>query len=94
MILLFFAVAGFIYMKSKVRDETILRNFPKEVKDAFDLRMKYTGVLLAFILVITLLYFVAILINILIKINKSFFFCVPFWIAPTVLLEFQIHCFH
>jgi hypothetical protein len=58
MILLFFAVAGFIYMKSKVRDETILRNFPKEVKDAFDLRMKYTGVLLAFILVITLLYFV------------------------------------
>ena len=57
-ILLFFAVAGFIYMKSKVRDESILHTFPKEVKDAFDLRMKYTVVLLVFIFIITLLYFV------------------------------------
>lgn len=57
-ILLFFAVAGFIYMKSKVNDEKVLHSFPKEVKDVFDLRMKYTKILLFFIFIITLLYFV------------------------------------
>jgi uncharacterized membrane protein len=57
-ILIFFAIAGFIYMKSKVRDEKILDTFPKEFKDIFDLRMKYTKILLFFIFIITLLYFV------------------------------------
>lgn len=57
-ILLFAAVAGFIYMKSKNKDEDALKTFPKVVKDAFDMRMKYTGILLAVIFIISLLYFV------------------------------------
>ena len=57
-ILLFSAIAGFIYMKSKSKDEEILKPFPKAVKDAFDMRMKYTGILSVTILIISLLYFV------------------------------------
>ena len=57
-ILLFSAIAGFIYMKSKNNDEDVLKKFPKAVKDAFDMRLKYTGILLVTILIISLLYFV------------------------------------
>ena len=57
-ILLFAAIAGFIYMKSKDKDDSALKNLPKVVKDAFDMRIKYTVILLVLIFIITLLYFV------------------------------------
>ena len=57
-IILFTAIAGFIYMKSKYRDDSALQYLPKVVKDAFYMRMKYTVILLVLIFIITLLYFV------------------------------------
>jgi hypothetical protein len=57
-ITLFFMITGFIYTKSKDKDETILKTLPKSLQDAFALRNKYLAILIAFIYVTTLLYFV------------------------------------
>ena len=57
-ILLFFIITIVIYKNTKDDDDKLLRQLPKTVKDAFDMRTKYTGILLVFILITTLLYFV------------------------------------
>ena len=57
-ILLFFIITIVIYKNTKDDDDKLLKQLPKTVKDAFDMRTKYTGILLVFILITTLLYFV------------------------------------
>jgi hypothetical protein len=54
--LLFFSISGFIYIKRKNEDDTILNSYPKSVQDIFNLRTNYTFILFLFILLTTLLY--------------------------------------
>lgn len=57
-IMLFFVIVTFLYSNSKNKDDVILKTLPKPVQDAFKLRMKYTVMLMTFIIVTALLYFV------------------------------------
>jgi hypothetical protein len=55
---LFFAIAAFIFNKSKDKDNVILNTLPKPIQEAFKERTKYTGIFIAFCMIIALLYFV------------------------------------
>jgi hypothetical protein len=57
-IIIFVCSAGLIYSKSKKKDDEILQSFPKALQDVFNLRTKYTVILAAFMLSVTLLYLV------------------------------------
>jgi hypothetical protein len=57
-IMLFIGITGSIYNNSKKKDDIILQKLPKDIQDTFALRTKYSAILFAFILFITVLYFV------------------------------------
>ena len=57
-IFIFILVTGLIYKSNKEKDDNIIKTFSKSVQDAYSLRMKYTVLLVAFIMLTALLYFV------------------------------------
>jgi hypothetical protein len=57
-IMSFIVIASVIYKKYLNKDDETLKNFPKEIQDAFHLRTKYTTMFVFFVIFVTLLYFV------------------------------------
>jgi len=57
-ITLFIIISVVIYKNYQNKDDQILKYFPKEVQDVFNLRTKYTLIFVIFVLLITILYYV------------------------------------
>ena len=54
----FLIIVFILYTRSKKKDDDILKSFPKEIQDIFDLRTKYTAMFFVFVLVVVMLYLV------------------------------------
>ena len=57
-IIIFLIFASLIYINSKKKDDEILQPFPKALQEAFNLRTRYTVILVAFMLSVMVLYFI------------------------------------